>query len=170
VKGTISEESENKDNIMDTSLEHPILGQLIFDRDLDCWGAFVWLQDKSCIDYCDDRGIDFYISVDEPDLDTQITIDRAVEYLEWARTSEPECRTRIADDLLHVYNNIWAEDDSSGQLSRENFLKKIFPESLNLNSDGSGVWYYADGNLFAGHSIEIFIEVDRSFNEAHLAG
>jgi hypothetical protein len=83
---------------------------------------------------------------------------------------EHECRNKIADDLLVTYNDVWAEDDGIGRLSREDFIKKIVPESLILHANGEGVWYYGDKDLFAGHSIEIFIEIDRSFNEAHLAG
>ena len=150
---------------METSLEHPILGKLTFDRDLDWWRTNVRLTDECWIDFCIDC-----LDTDEPDIDSRLTLERAVEYLDWARKTEPECRNKIADDLLATYNDIWAEDDGIGQLSREIFINKLVPESLVLSSDGHGVWYYKDSDLFAGHSIEIYIEADRSFDEAHLAG
>jgi hypothetical protein len=155
---------------METLLKHPILGTLTFDRELDRWEAFVWLQDESCNDCWDDYGIDFYISVGEPEIDPQPIFNLAVEYLDWARKNESRCRNKIADDLLELYNDVWADDDSIGQLTREDFIERILPESLNLNTDGSGIWYYRDSNIFAGHSIEIFIESDRSFRKAHLIG
>jgi hypothetical protein len=146
---------------METSLEHPILGKLILEPNLSWWRTNVRLKDADWIDFC--------IDTDEPDA-VSVPLDRAVEYLDWARTTESECRNKIADDLLATYNEIWAEDNVIGQISREIFINKIVPESLILHLDGEGTWYYQDSDLFAGHSIEILIEADRSFNEAHLAG
>ena len=147
---------------METSLEHPILGKLIFERDPSWWRTNVRFKEEYWIDFC--------IDSDEPDVYFRLTLDRAIEYLDWARTTESECRNKIADDLLATYNEIWAEDNGMGQISREIFINKIVPESLILHLDGEGTWYYNDSDLFAGHSIEISIEADRSFNEAHLAG
>jgi hypothetical protein len=156
---------------METALKHPILGTLTFDRELDCWEAFVWLQnDESCNDCWDNCGFDFYISVEDPETDPQPIFNLAIEYLDWVRKNESTCRNKIADDLLGIYNDVWADNNSIGQLNREDFIKRILPESLNLNIDESGILYYGDSNLFAGHSIEIFIESDRSFGKAHLIG
>lgn len=144
---------------MSKSLNHPILGKLTFNRDLDWWETKVTLQDELSIDLC--------ISVDRPELTSQ-ELDRAVEFLDWARKNESDCREWIADGLLDIYNDHWAEEEDC--LDRSGFIERIMPQSLILNEDGSGIWYYNDGDLFAGHTIELFIEVDKSLSEVSVAG
>jgi hypothetical protein len=145
---------------MSKSLNHPILGKLTFDGDLDWWGTKVKLQDE--------LSIDLHIAVDRPKLTPQ-DLDRAVEFLDWARKNESDCREWVANGLLDIYNEHWAEEED--RLDRSRFIERIVPQSLVLNNeDGSGVWYYDDGDLFAGHAIALFIEVDKSFSEVSLAG
>jgi hypothetical protein len=147
---------------MEKLLNHPILGRLKFDTDLDWWSVNIQLNE--------DCWIDFLISVEETDLEHRLVVDRSVEYLEWARSHESQCRDYITDALLDIYNEHWAEDDGIGQLERAEFRSTIAPASLILYPDGRGIWYYHDGDLFAGHTIEIGIDPNRRYDEINLPG
>ena len=147
--------------------EDPVLGQLVYDSSVDWWHAHVELR-SGCL-------IDFDISADNlggPQIDTDDLIRRGVEYLAWAREAEPTVREKIADDLLGCHNDNWSspEEDGLGPMSRSQFLERVTPHGITLNTDGSADWYFDDGNLFAGHWIEVRVQPDRAITEVGLAG
>jgi hypothetical protein len=108
------------------------------------------------------------------DTDPTTNIDEflrfGVEMLEWARRSEPACRERIADELLELYNDTWAPEDAPAPIKRAEFIKRIAPSSLVRDIDGSGFFYWADDDMFAGHSIELRFRKDYTISEIGLAG
>jgi hypothetical protein len=151
---------------------HPILGELRWDEQLRWWDAHVELAPGIPVAFClsDDGG-------DQANADPDKLFAAGGEYLAWARAAEPRCRQRIADDLLDCYNDVWANtgpdnpDGGPGLLAtRDEFIARIRPSAVHLHTDGSGAWYYDDGDLFAGHSIEVWVSADRVFSGAHLAG
>ena len=143
-------------------LAHPELGQLTFNPVLHWWEVPVALQPGCWITLCV-----------EPDTDLPTMLTRAVAYLHWAREAEPLCREQIANDLLALYNEVWADEDESegpGKLSRQAFKDSLRPESLIVSRDGESTWDYSDNDLFAGHGIVLGVKPDRSFTEAYLCG
>jgi hypothetical protein len=147
--------------------QHPILGEVRWDEQLIWWQAEVELAPGCSVFLC--------LSA-ETGQAPDVLFTAGVEYLEWARGAESRCRQQIADDLLDCYNDVWANtdpdnpDDGPRPMTRQEFVERIQPSAIHLHSDGSGMWYYEDQDLFAGHSIEVLVNTERVFSNAHLAG
>ncbi|MCA9073013.1 MAG: DUF2262 domain-containing protein [Planctomycetaceae bacterium] len=145
---------------------HPVLGELRWDNQLSWW--------ETELEFL--PGYSIYFSLDDEKNQPDEVFSAGVKYLEWARTAELACREQIAFDLLETYNEIWAnadpDDGGPGVKTKEAFLTGIQLSSITRHSDGSGVWYYEDGEeeLFGGHSIEIWVSENGVFSGAHLAG
>lgn len=85
---------------------------------------------------------------------------------------EQEYRRAIASHLLDLYNRSWRDGD---MLDTEGFMRRVSLESitiapLELGQAGCATLYYADGGLFAGHLIEVFLDADFGYSNAQLAG
>jgi hypothetical protein len=150
---------------------HLALGELRWDEQLKWWEAQVELAPGVPVALCLSAEKEYQVYAVPEEL-----FAAGVEYLIWARAAEPQCRWQIADDLLDCYNDVWANtdpddpDDGPGPATREEFIALIRPSAIHLHTDGSGVWYYEDADLFAGHAIEVWVSEDRVFSGAHLAG
>jgi hypothetical protein len=98
----------------------------------------------------------------------------AAAFLAWAREFEPRVRERVADDLLDLYNQAWADDDPDEgppPHTRAEFLAAIHPSGLSLYHTGMSSWSYHAGDLFAGHGIWVVVARDGSFTgKASLVG
>ena len=134
------------------SLEHPILGRLTYNDDVDWWEAHVEFQPGHSVDLSL-----LTHTYGNPQIEIEELLRRGADYLRWSCGVEAGFRQRIADELLDCYNDNWATDDEEGQrpVSRDEFLKIIALRSIVLDTDGSACWYYSDDGLFAGHSIEV---------------
>ena len=108
------------------------------------------------------------------DLEPTHNIDRLLkseeEMLEWAGSSEVNCRERITDELHEEYIDPWAPNDAPAPMSRREFVQRITPNSLTRDLDGSGFFYWADDDMFAGHWIELRFRKDFTISEVNLAG
>ena len=150
---------------MAADINHPVLGTLTWAADLYTWEGKVELRPG--------YPIDLRITT-RMDLDPTHNIDEllrsGVEMLEWFRRSESVCRERIADELLELYNDTWAAEDAPAPMKRAEFIKRLAPSSLTRDIDGSGFFYWADDDMFAGHWIELRFRKDYTISEVGLAG
>src|SRR5262245_44952469 len=148
------------------TVEHPALGRLTYDEGLEQWETQVALLPGCPVDF----SLSAWTGAD-PKIEVEEILRRGVDFFEWARHSERLVRQKIADDLLDCYMENWSEEEGGmGPMSREEFLERIAPDALVLNTDGRAYWYYSDGGLFAGHVIEVRIREDRTVSEVCLAG
>jgi len=150
-----------------TTFKHPVLGLLTYDDENELWTGKVEVRPGA--------PISFSISCStgtSPKVKPEELFRRGVDFLNWARRAEPTVQERIADDLLDKYNKNWASENGigMGQMSRKQFLKRIAPSSIIFYADGSTYWYYSDGGLFGGHTIEVRIDKGRTITEVCLAG
>jgi hypothetical protein len=150
---------------MQSVIEHAVLGTLTWNGDLDTWESKIALRPGCPIDI---RLTTLMGSSPTENLD--VLLRGGVDMIRWARRTEFACRQRIADDLLESYNDTWAPEGEAGSMSRSEFTKRLTPESLVLDIDGSGFFYWCDGDLFAGHYIVIRFDTDWSISEVCLAG
>lgn len=82
-----------------------------------------------------------------------------------------EIQRNIIDNLLELYNDEWSDPEGELPTATANeFLDELYLESIGI-TEGSIDLYFGDNELFAGHSIELFwdLENDRMY-EAALAG
>lgn len=150
---------------MAADINHPVLGRLTWADDLSCWEGKVELRAGCSIDLRITMRMDV-----EPTHNIDELLESAAEMLEWARRSESACRERIAGELLELYNDTWAPEDAPAPMSRSEFLQRITPTSLTRDVDGSGFFYWADDDMFAGHWIELRFRNDHTISEVGLAG
>ena len=144
-------------------VDHPILGRLTYESTLERWSARVTL-DSGCL-------VDFSMgawTVGTPQLEQDELFSRGVDFLKWAREVESKCLQRIADDLLDCYNDDWRSENAP-PITRKEFIQRITPKSIVVNTDGSGFFYFSDGGMFGHHLIELRVD-NRRFHEAALAG
>jgi hypothetical protein len=84
---------------------------------------------------------------------------------------ESEYRTAISQDFLPIYN-----DSSGGEaLKADEFKRRISLAEIKVNpanygSAGCATLYYADGNLFAGRSIEVLLDGNLGYIKSQLTG
>lgn len=72
-----------------------------------------------------------------------------------------------SEKLLDLYKNTWSKNKIIGQTE---FAERINLESVVIWNDGSTEIYYQDGDLFAGHSIIIYINSEGKLEDANIAG
>lgn len=150
---------------MPADIEHPVLGTLSWKDELDSW--------ESEIEFDAHRRIGFLLTLQEgagPTNDLPALLRLGVELVDWARRTEFQCRQRIADELLDLYNDNWAPEDATVPMTRAEFVDRIAPRSLGLLWDGKGDFYWDAEDMFAGHWIEVRFSEDRIISEVGLAG
>jgi hypothetical protein len=149
---------------MPADIKHPVLGTLTFVPDLSAWESKVELDPGCTIDVRLSTRMD-----EEPTRNIGSLLERGVEMLQWARRNEASCRARIVDELYELYSDTWAPEGEM-PVPRTEFLQRITPNALTLDINGSGFFYWADDDLFAGHWIELRFRKDWSISEVGLAG
>jgi hypothetical protein len=150
---------------MPVDIDHPILGKLSWNTDLSTWETKTELRPTCPINLRISTQTDMAAT---DNLDS--LLESGVGMLAWARETEHDCRERIADELLELYNDSWAPEDSTSPMNRAEFMKRLVPSSLVRDIDGSGFFYWLDGDLFAGHWIEVRFDEGYAISEIGLAG
>ena len=79
---------------------------------------------------------------------------RAKEYLElhWQQILD-----QVTDELLPMHNEEWS-DDNDHPLSDLEFRSALGKPDINVWEEEAIMIYIADGGMFGGHYIEVFIE------------
>jgi hypothetical protein len=148
--------------------KHPVLGRLQWDSRVNSWESKVELAPGCSISFA------IVAEADWAEKDPKELFAIGAQYLARARQGEPRVRERVADDLLDVYNESWADEDpneGTPPMDRAEFLANIRPSGICLFHDGSSTWDYSCGDLFAGHGIWLRLGPDGKFRgEASLIG
>ena len=137
--------------------KHERLGQLHWDANCKSWSCKLKLRDGCAIEFV------MIVEAEWVQTDPNLIFEIGAEYLEWAEKAEANCRERVADDLLEVYNRSWARESKIGLLSREQFIAKLTLSSITLYHNTSADWMYDCGPLFAGHAIDFLLDPDKNF-------
>lgn len=83
-----------------------------------------------------------------------------------AASWDERIRAYAADDLLASAND-WAED---GEITREQFIQRMELESIEIRADGSFEFWFADGDMFYGHSIHVSGDMEHGPDDASMEG
>ena len=122
-----------------------------------------------------------------PDHKVAVTIDwmgttpaealkRSQEICERLRVREPEYRRKIAGDLLGLYNDNWRNGDQLEVLDENGFMRRIsfsyiFIGAADFDSaEGCVSVSYSNGDLFAGHSIDVTLDADLNYVRSSISG
>lgn len=146
----------------EVSLEDPILGKLILNKDINLYeGEISWLDDN-CM-----------LFIENSDDMTQL-LAQAQSLVKDQALNDALWRAHAAKHLLD--NAIeWQEDDEDSAypdgLQESDFIKAISLSELSINEDGSFSAYYNDGDLFYGHVIIVEGQIkDMILEDAYIAG
>ena len=93
-------------------------------------------------------------------------LQRAKTLLAGAADWDQRIRAYAADDLL-VSANDWAEDE---EITREQFIQRMELESIEIRADGSFEFWFADGDMFYGHSIHVSGDMENGPDDAAMEG
>jgi len=77
-------------------------------------------------------------------------------------------REYAADELLESAND-WAEEDAE-PITREGFMERMELESIEVREDGGFHFWFADGELFYGHSIRVSGDLENGPDDADMEG
>jgi hypothetical protein len=102
-------------------------------------------------------------------------LKQSQEVCERVRAREPEYRSRIAHDLLRLYNDNWRNGDQLELLDEDGFMRRISLSYINIGAAdfGSDGWVslaYSDGDLFAGHSIDVHLDAALQYVKSGISG
>ena len=101
-----------------------------------------------------DRRIDLDIDADLWEVDPKEAVHSALDSLDlrWL-----EIEKALVEASLKLYNENWA-DPSHGfpRLRPQQFIERLSLTSVSIGQ-GSITIYFADGNLFAGHTVSVII-------------
>ena len=82
-------------------------------------------------------------------------------------------REYAADELLELAND-WSQDmDEDGgavEVTREQFVERMELESIEIRADGSFEFWFADGDMFYGHSIHVSGDMEHGPDDASMEG
>ena len=93
-------------------------------------------------------------------------LQKAKTLLSGAADWDERIRAYAADDLLASAND-WAED---GEITREQFIQRMELESIEIRADGSFEFWFADGDMFYGHSIHVSGDMENGPDDASMEG
>ena len=91
---------------------------------------------------------------------------KAKALLASAASWDKRVREYAADDLLASAND-WAEDE---EITREQFIQRMELESIEIRADGSFEFWFADGDMFYGHSIHVSGDMEHGPDDAAMEG
>ena len=106
------------------------------------------------------------ISIDAEDQESSIS-EAVKNTFNFLRENENVIREQIAIKMSKLYNETWGDGDT---VAPQDVMQRISLRNISFMDEGDGELFYSDGNLFAGHSICVFIEPNGEVDEPYLAG
>jgi hypothetical protein len=94
-------------------------------------------------------------------------LERARERFQQLPGALPELRRATAAQMLGLYNRVWRK---LGPLDEEGFAQHLTLKSVKFGAEARTRLYFKDGGLFAGHSLEVFLDEAGRVRDAMLAG
>lgn len=88
----------------------------------------------------------------DKDEDRAGCVKNAKALLASAAEWDKRVREYAAEELTSLAND-WAEDEE--EITREGFMERMEPESIEVRADGSFEFWFTDGEMFYGHSIHV---------------
>jgi hypothetical protein len=112
------------------------------------------------------------VKIDWAGISPSEALTRSRDVCDRIRVREPEYRSKIAQTLLILYNDTWRD---GAALDVDGFTRRISLSDIQIcpadfGTDSCVTLGYADGDLFAGHNIEVFLDADFNYVNSQIAG
>lgn len=142
-----------------TDIDHPQLGHLEYDEDLDLYSGTLSVDGgrAELFVHC------FRASGEPPALGHAARIAAAIERL------TAEAKERAVVDMLELKNGSWLDADEDA-VSADEFKRRMRLDGVVVYDTGRAEFSFTDGDLFWGHAIMLLLEADGSWKKAHVAG
>lgn len=98
------------------------------------------------------QGVEIDVSIDA-DEDVAAALHTAHQL--WADQGSWQARilARAVADLLLTYNENWQDEEDGADLTADAFAARLTIESISAGADGEFTFYFADGDMFSGHTV-----------------
>ena len=116
-------------------------------------------------------GAEISLTIDM-DEDRAGCVANAKRLLSAAEDWDKRVRDFAAEELVGLAND-WAEnteDEEPEEITKERFMERMELESIEVRADGSFEFWFADGELFYGHSIRVSGSLERGPEDANMEG
>lgn len=141
------------------------MGELVLNREMSMFeGTFTWQGGRLMV----------FLETDENEGNTA---DNALAAFETFSRDMENWDLRMkhfaAGELMELANDWLADLDSEDkpeEITDEYFVRVIEMRELSFESNGCITAYYSDGDLFWGHSIEIFVDENGELESADIVG
>jgi hypothetical protein len=142
------------------TMHSDLLGDFVLDKRYGgSWECECdWLGRKVWFDFSDDSDEEFTVIIKNAE---QFWRDRE----KWDR----EMREYAADELTYLAND-WGENSADGEITEEEFARKINLCSVHFMSEGDFQAWFDDGGFFGDHSITVWGNFEKGFKNARLEG
>ena len=137
------------------------LGTFTLNRQVD------WFETE--IDWL---GTEISLTIDMEE-DREEALQNAKTLLASAADWDKRVRECAADELLasaNDWNQEMEEDGETPTITREQFMERMELESIEVMADGSFQFWFADGDLFYGHSIWVSGDLENGPSKASIEG
>ncbi len=138
------------------------IGTFTLDRSVNWFEAEVdWLETPISLEF----------GQDENRADCLMYAHALLEHQqEW----DGKVRSFAAKELLDLARD-WAADaagegEDAPELTEEDFMRRMEPQSIEIREDGSFDFWFGDGDLFWGHSIRVSGSMDEGPTDADMEG
>jgi hypothetical protein len=142
-----------------SDIEHEWFGTLHFKVDMDCYLGTTEFEGEE---------ISLFFFADD-DNERICTRARSLEIFSALPIFTTLAKDFAATQLLELKNESWLEEDEKS-LSSEQFKQRMHLDTIMFRPDASVEFWYADGDLFWGHSIVVYMDRKNSFTAAQIEG
>jgi hypothetical protein len=101
--------------------------------------------------------------------ETEDAINCALQLLSERSVWMPRVEQYAASELLEKKNDIWLEEDEE-PLSTSQFVEKLSLESIDIDDEGNFTFWFNDGELFWGHTIQVGGSLSQGPTDAGILG
>ncbi len=141
------------------TFQDQFFGILTLNRQMNCFEAEITWQSER---------INLNLSMDDcEDRDEFLKLARSIwnSQDEWSKKIEQFA----VDKLLSLKKEAWLDEDER-EFTPDEFIKRMTLESITLEPDGNFEFWYDDGDLFWGHSIQVIGNIKDGPIDADIPG
>lgn len=176
----ISENEKNEflENLLteyrkEVSINSEVLGKLTLNKELEIY------ETDNYVEWCGDT-VSIQLTTDEDDVKELLT--DAEEFYKNRQEWDRKIREYASKELTELANDwldaeYYDDDDESGEetqtvheITEEEFARRIGICDISFDGDGDFSVYYADDDMFAGHTVVVYGNIKTGFDSASIAG
>lgn len=148
------------------SITSEVFGEMILNKDLGWYeGSGIWMGEK----------VDVTISAEDADSDISADLEAAEQFFADQQEWDRKIRGFAAEELTDTANDWLAdsvddEDEEPDEITTEDFAGRITIESICFDPEGEFTVYFGDDDMFWGHSVVVYGDIENGPNDAEMAG